>query len=85
MKIKPLFTNVAIEIEKAPDKTKFGLILTSEQDKKLEQATVTALGDEVTVVKKGDKILFKGYSADTIVLDDKEVSFIKEEEILATL
>lgn len=85
MKTKPLANNVLIKIEKADSATKSGIILTSEQDKKLEKAEVVEIGKDVKLVKKGDIILFKAYSPDTINLDDEELSFIKEEEILAKI
>lgn len=85
MKTKPLSSNVLIKIEKADEKTKSGIVLISEQDKKLEKAEVIEVGKDVKLVKKGDTILFKSYSPDTINIDDEELSFIKEEEILAKI
>lgn len=85
MKIQPLFSNILIEIAKAKEVTKSGIILNSERDKKTEVAVVIATGDAVEKVKKGDSIIFKGYSADAVIIEDIEYSFIKEEEILAIL
>ena len=80
----PLFDKILIDIYKAETTTKSGIILTTENDKKVEKAKVLKVGpDCVSQLKKGDTILFKGYSADTVAVDDKEYSFIKEEDVLA--
>lgn len=86
--IQPLFDRVLIEIEKEKTVTNFGIILNENSDKKLEKAIVLEVGEDVVKLKKGDTILFKAYSADTIKLDplkDEELSFIKEEDALAVL
>jgi len=79
----PLFNNVLIEIQKQETVTTSGIILTTAEDKKLEKATVLAVGEDCTKLKQGDTILFKSYSADTIELNRKEITFIKEEDVLA--
>lgn len=80
----PLFDKVLIEIESAKDEvSSSGLILIKKEDEKLEKATVIEVGEDCVKLKKGDIILFKSYSIDTIKLKDKEYSFIKEEEAFA--
>jgi chaperonin GroES len=83
--IKPLFDKVLIEVEKVENVTSSGIILSVETEKKLEKATVKAVGEDVTKLKKGDIIIFKDYNYDTIEIDDEEYSFIKEEDVLAKL
>lgn len=78
----PLFDKIQIEVHKTETVTSSGIHLATEQDK-LEEATVVAVGSDCTVLKPGDSILFKSYSEDTIKINDKEYSFIKEEEALA--
>lgn len=80
--MKPLFTNIQIEIAK-PKKMQGGLILPDATEKRLEKAKVIAVGADVSVVKKGETILCKSFSTDTIELDGQEYSFIKEEDVLA--
>jgi chaperonin GroES len=36
-------------------------------------------------VKKGDKIIYKEYSATEIKMDEKDYIILKEEDVLATL
>lgn len=83
--IKPLSDRILIEVEKKAEVTSSGIYMPETDDEKLERAIVVEVGDEVTNVKKGDAILFKGYSADTIDLEGEEVCFIKEEDVLATI
>jgi len=79
----PLFSNVLIEIQKQSTVTSSGIHLAVSEDKKLEKAIVLSIGEDCTKLKVGETILFKAYSADTIELDQKEITFIKEEDILA--
>ena len=81
--IQPLFDQLQVEIEEAETVTSSGIILASNEDVRLEKATVLAIGPDVTVVQVGDEILFKAYSSDTIELDGVELSFVKEENVLA--
>lgn len=82
---EPLFNNILIEVQKAETITSSGIILTNEAEN-LEKAIVIALGPDCqTTLKENDTILLKSYSADTIKLDGKEYSFVKEEEILAKM
>lgn len=83
--IQPLFDQIQIDIKKAETVTSSGLILSENKDIKLEQATVLAVGPDVTTVKVGDTILLKAYSADIIELNKEEISFVKEENVLATI
>lgn len=80
--MKPLFSYIQIEIAK-PDKIQGGLIVPDAQEKRLEKAKVIAVGRDVVVVKKGDTVLCKQFSTDTVELDGKEYSFIKEEDVFA--
>lgn len=84
----PLFENVLIEIEKVTEaKTASGLFLPSEEGKKLEKATVRAKGKDTKNkhIKVGDTILLKSFTYDTVELDGKEYSFVKESDILAVV
>jgi chaperonin GroES len=83
--MKPLKNFIQINIEKPDKETKGGLIIPDSQEKRLEKAKVVAVGKEIEQVKKGDTILFKQFSTDTIEVDSKEFSFIKEEDVLAII
>ena len=49
------------------------------------RATIESVGPDVKNVKKGDRILYRDYSASEIKLDGTDYLIIKEEDILATL
>ena len=84
--IQPLFDKVLIDIQKQEQVTGTGIFIGGNEEAKLEKAVVLEVGDDVMKLKKGDTILFKAYSADTIKMDplkNEELSFIKEEDALA--
>lgn len=82
----PLFNRLLIEVNKEEIVSASGIIIPDTLEaKKLEQATVIAAGADCTVVKAGDTILFKEYSADTIEKGGKEYNFIEETDVLATV
>ena len=81
----PLFDKVLIQIQKAETLSSSGIYL-PDKEEKLEKATIIKMGpDCVSNLKENDTIVFKGYNADTIVIEDIEYHFIKEEDILACI
>ena len=84
MAIKPLADRVVAIKEAALEKTASGIYL-GEAKEKPNYATVESVGPDVKSVKKGDKILFRDYSATEIKINQTEYLIIKEEDILATI
>jgi len=84
MTIKPLADRVVAVKEEALTKTASGILL-GEAKEKPSYATVQSVGPDVKAVKKGDKIIFREYSATEIKVDQTDYLVIKEEDILATL
>ena len=84
MAIKPLADRVVAKKEEALDKTASGILL-GEAKEKPNYATVESVGPDVKTVKKGERILFREYSATEIKVDGVDYLIIKEEDILATL
>jgi len=84
MTIKPLADRVVAVKEEALTKTASGILL-GEAKEKPSYATVQSVGPDVKAVKKGDKIIFREYSATEIKIDSKDYLIIKEEDVLATL
>jgi chaperonin GroES len=82
--IKPLKDRVVAKREEAMQTTKSGLLL-GEATEKPAHAVVEAVGPEAKGVKKGDKILFKEYSATDIKVDGVEYLIVKEEDILGVV
>ena len=82
--MKPLKDRVVAVVEKPLEKTKSGILLGEEKEKPA-YAVVESVGPDVKDVKKGDKIIYKEYSATEIKMDEKDYIILKEEDVLATL
>jgi chaperonin GroES len=82
--MKPLKDRVVAVVEKPLEKTKSGILL-GEAKEKPAYAVVESVGPDVKDVKKGDKIIYKEYSATEIKMDEKDYIILKEEDVLATL
>jgi len=92
MNLKPLGDKVIVEILKAEDKTKGGIILPDTAKEKPQEAKVIAVGSGKTLengkvvapdVKAGDIIIFGKYSGSEVKVDDKEYLIIDADDILA--
>jgi len=91
MKIKPLGDRVVVRQQKAEEKTKSGIILSSSAQEKPEIYEVLYVGpggmvdgkEVEMVVKPGDKVLMNKYSGSTIKFEDEEFTIIRQSEILA--
>ena len=84
MSIKPLGDRVVAVKEAAATKTASGILL-GEAKEKSNLAVIESVGPDVKEVKKGDRIIYRDYSATEIKIDNEEYLIIKEEDILATL
>ena len=82
--IKPLADRVVAVKEAALEKTASGLYL-GEAKEKPNYATVQSIGPDVKTIKKGDRIIFREYSATEVKIETKDYLILKEEDILATL
>lgn len=83
MKIKTLNEYLLIEVfEKKDGKTKSGIIIPGEEGKKVEKAKVLNICEE-SIVKIGDIIYFKDYALEPVILEDKELHFVKQDAVLA--
>lgn len=91
MNIKPLFDKVVVEQTSKEETTKTGFILPSASQEKQQTATVVAVGPggvidgkEVTMqVKIGDVVLYSKYAGSDFKIDGKELTIIKQSDILA--
>lgn len=80
--VAPLNNQVLVKINEE-SKTKAGIILVADGDKRTECGVIIAIDKSVKTVKKGETIYFKTYSLSPIKINDEELNFIKEEDILA--
>lgn len=91
MKIKPLFDKVVISQIETEERTKSGIILPSAAQEKQQLATVLAVGPggiidgkEIKMeVKVGDKVLYSKYAGTEFKLDGKDVTILRQNDILA--
>lgn len=87
MKLVPLGDRVILKQLEAEEKTKSGIILTSQAQEKPQEATVISVGpgtDKVKMeVKENDTVIFGKYSGTTVKVDGEEYIVIKQEDILA--
>lgn len=88
--LQPIGDRVLIEPLVQEETTKSGIVLpdTVEKNKK-EEGKVLAIGDGEKVkalgLKVGDVIVFGKYSGDDVEYEDKELKFLKHEDVLAVV
>lgn len=91
MKLVPLADRVVLKQSTPEEKTKSGIILTSQSQEKPQQAKVVAVGPgglvdgkEVTMnVKPGDMVIYSKYAGNEVKLEDEEYIIVKQSDILA--
>jgi chaperonin GroES len=91
MKLVPLADRVVLKQTTPEEKTKSGIILTSQSQEKPQQAEVIAVGPggmidgkEVTMnVKVGDVVVYSKYAGSEVKLEDEEYIIVKQSDILA--
>ena len=87
MKIKPLGERVLIKPVKSAEKTASGLYLPEEAREHKKEAIVEEVGTmqsgKEMPLKKGDKILYGGYSSDEFEFDGEKYIIIEIKDILA--
>ena len=91
MKLVPLADRVVLKQSTPEEKTKSGIILTSQSQEKPQQAEVVAVGPggmvdgkEITMnVKPGDMVIYSKYAGNEVKLEDEEYIYVKQSDILA--
>jgi len=78
--VKPLRNNILIDLHKIADSA---ISMVDESEAQIEKATVLDIGDEVTLVKKGDIILYKKYNLDQFEIDGITYYMIPEDDVKA--
>ena len=91
MKVKPLFDKVVVEAVETEERTSGGFILPTAAQEKQQMAKIIAVGpggiidgkEVVMQVKVGDTVLYSKYAGSDFKIDGKEVTIIKQSDILA--
>ena len=93
MKIRPLFDRIVIEPVETEEKTKSGIVLLAKDQEKPQMAKVIAVGpggnvdgkEVVMQVKVGDKVLYSKYAGSEFKIDGKEVTIMRQSDVLAVV
>ena len=91
MKVKPLFDKVVVESVEMQEKTQSGFYLPTASQEKQQMAKIVAVGpgglvdgkEIVMQVKVGDTILYSKYAGSEFKVDGKELTMIRQSDILA--
>jgi chaperonin GroES len=83
--IQPLADYLVVQQEEAETKTASGLYLPGGAQEKPKVAKVLAVGKDVKDVKTGDRVIYGGYSNETVKIDSQEYILVKLENIYATV
>ena len=93
MEIKPLFDRVVVEAVNTEETTKSGIVLLAKDQEKPQMARVVAVGpggmvdgtEVVMQLKVGDKVLYSKYAGSEFKIDGKEVTIIRQSDVLAII
>ena len=84
MKLNPLTNHVVAKLEIPAKKTASGLLLPDTNKEETAYAIVESIGPDVKNIKKGNKIIYKEYSATNVKLENEKYIIVEEKDILAT-
>ncbi len=88
MKIKPLGKRVLIKPVKEEEKTKGGIFIPETAKEKKKQGIVMEIGtveDKEFPVKKGDVILYTGYSSEELEVDGEKYLILESKDVIAKI
>ena len=93
MKLVPLSDRVVLKQLEAEETTKSGIILTSAEQEKPQDAEVVAVGPGGVVdgkevkmqVKEGQKVIYSKYAGTEVKLDGEEYIIVRQNDILAVV
>ncbi len=88
MKIKPLGKRILIKPVKEEEKTKGGIYIPETAKEKKKQGIVVEIGtveEKEFPLKKGDLILYTGYSSEELELDGEKYLILDSKDVIAKL
>jgi chaperonin GroES len=85
MKLHPLPDLIFIKRDSIENVSETGILIVQEKESFSNQGIVLATGSNIKEVKEGDRVIFKTYNPDFIILDEQEYSVAKENDILAII
>ena len=89
MEIKPIGERVLIKPIKKEEKTKGGIYIPGTAKEERKEGKIIAVGlykdGKELPVKKGDNVLYGGYSSDEVEIDGEKYVFVEFKDILAVM
>jgi len=89
MNIKPMGERVLIKQKESEERTKGGIYIPDSAKEEKKEGTVIAAGTykdgKDLPLKKGDKVLYGGYSSDEVDIDGENYVFVEFKDVLARL
>jgi len=86
MKLVPLGDRLVIKQVVAEETTKSGIVLPGQAKEKPQEATVLAVGKDVSEeISVGDVVIYSKYAGNTVKVDEEEYIIVKEEDVLAVV
>lgn len=82
MKIKPLNNHILVSLKEKETKRSSGILIPTDDKNDYQVATVER-ADGSDIVNKGDTVLLEDFAATKIKVENKDVYFVKEEDIVA--
>jgi len=88
MKIKPIGKRVLIKPVKEEERTKSGIYIPESAKEKKKQGIVVEVGtveDKEFPIKKGDVILYTGYSSEELEFDGEKYLILESKDVIAKI
>jgi len=88
MKIKPIGKRVLIKPVKEEERTKGGIYIPDSAKEKKKQGVVVEVGsmeEKEFPVKKGDIILYSGYSSEELEMDGEKFLILESKDVVAKI
>lgn len=85
MILRPLGTNLILKPKEAATKTESGFFLAASAAERPAEAEVVAVGNDVSLVKTGESVLYKSYATDEAKIGGTEYLVVSEDDILVVV
>ncbi len=89
MNVEPIGERVLIKHLKKKRKTESGIYIPESAQEEKQRGEVVAVGEfengEELPLKKGDKVIYGGYSSEDVTINGEDMVFVDFEDVLAKL
>lgn len=85
MGIMPVKDRIAVIADTQADKTKSGLYIPEAYKDKSTSGLILEVGEDVSAVKKGQRILFSKHAGVEVEVDDMKVKIITDDDVYGVL